>query len=209
MNRLTPACLFLLCLISGCMPIQSPINNQYTLNAYSKATRPNPVFLNRTLLLSPPEAMAGYQTEQMIYVSKLYERNAFAQSAWVSSPSNMIYPLLIQSFQESNAFNAIASSGYNDKVDYRLDTQLLTLQQNFLVKPSVLEFAVKVVLTRVDDNTVLASKLVRERIVCPSDTPYGGVVAANQATAAFTEDIRRFTIKKIQQDSQFNRGKTL
>ncbi len=208
MNRLNFAGIFLLIFISGCMPIKPTINNQYTLNAYSKPYSSPKVALRRTLLLTQPEAMSGYQTEQMVYVNKLYERNAFAESAWVSSPATMLYPLLIQSFQESNAFNAIASSGYNDKVDYRLDTQLLTLQQNFLVKPSVLEFAAKVVLTRVEDNTVIASKLIRERITCPTDTPYGGVIAANKATAAFTQDIRRFTIKKIQGDSQLKHGQT-
>ena len=207
MNRANIFSLLIVFLLNGCMPVKSTINNQYKLDSYSKpSARGAP--LHRSLLISQPEALAGYQTEQMLYIDKPYEINAFAQSAWISSPANMLYPLLIQSFQESHAFSASASSPYSDKVDYRLDTQLISLQQNFLFKPSVLEFTAKVVITRVEDNHVLASELIRERIPCKMDTPYGGVVAANKATEAFTREIRRFAIQKIQRDTTHNHGQT-
>ena len=78
-----------------------------------------------------------------------------------------------------------------------MDTQLLTLEQNFLRKPSVIEFSVKVVLTHVSDNKVIASRIISEQIACPADTPYGGVIAANKATLQFTAIIADFVVSHI------------
>ena len=190
-------CLF--CMITACSPIKVPISNQYKLASFSAKQRVS-THRSPSLLISEPEAMAGYQTEQMLYISKPFEISSFAHSAWVSPPARMVYPLLIQSIQESNYFYAVASGVYADTTDYRLDTQLITLQQNFLVKPSVLEWVAKVVLTHISDNRAVASRVIIEHIKCPQDTPYGGVIAANQATLAFTAKVTAFVIDKIARD---------
>ncbi|STP14063.1 Uncharacterised protein [Legionella bozemanae] len=54
-------------------------------------------------------------------------------------------PFNLQSLQRTNLFEAVTSNAYTLGATYRLDTQLLSLQQNFLKKPSVLEFSAKVV----------------------------------------------------------------
>ncbi|MFZ4076357.1 MAG: ABC-type transport auxiliary lipoprotein family protein [Legionellaceae bacterium] len=191
----------------SCTPIKSTLINQYKLDTYERLA-PHGQALHRSILISQPDAMAGYQTEQMVYVDKPFAFNTFVESTWISSPANMLYPLLVQSFQQDKTFSAVISSPYNDKVDYRLDTQILALRQNFLVKPSVLELSVKIVLTRIEDSQVLGSQLIQERIPCGSDTPYGGVVAANKATQLLIQKIRHFAIQKIQQDTGYKHGQT-
>lgn len=198
--------IFMMPLIS-CTPIKSTLINQYKLDNYGP-TAPHAQALHRSILISQPDAMAGYQTEQMVYVDKPFAFNTFVESTWISPPANMLFPLLVQSFQQDRAFSAVISSPYNEKVDYRLDSQILALRQNFLVKPSVLEFSIKIVLTRIDDSQVLGSQLIQERIPCSSDTPYGGVVAANKATELLIQKIRHFVIQKIQQDTGNNHGQT-
>lgn len=188
---------FSVVLLSSCSPVKVSVKNQYQLSAYSTrqlAKNPMPI----TLLVTATEAAAGYQTEQMLYIKKPYALEPFANNAWVNPPADMIYPLVLQSLQRTNLFKAVTSNAYTLGVDYRLDTQLLALEQNFLKKPSVLEFSGKMVLTHVNDNKVLASRIINLQIPCPSDTPYGGVIAANKATQQFTAILAQFVVSHIQ-----------
>ena len=183
----------------GCSAIKIPVANQYMLDAYSKKI----LVKNKTdvsILVSTPEALAGYQTEQMHYVQKPYELESFANNAWISPPASMIYPLILQSLQKTGYFHAVASGPYADRADYRLDTQVMMLQQNFLHKPSSIELVLKVALTHISDNRLVASRMISEHVPCTMDTPYGGVIAANQATQAMTSTLSHFVISQIRQD---------
>lgn len=189
-------------LLTACAPIQNAVNNQYKLESFSanKTTKQKTAL---TILVSQPDAIAGYQTDQMLYINKPFELSTFAHNAWVSSPANMLYPLIIQSLQQSNYFYAVVSGPDADKTDYRIDTQLFALQQNFLSKPSSIELVANVVLTHVRDNRVVSSRLISEHIPCPEETPYGGVIAANKAARAFTAKLSDFIIKQVNKDHAF------
>lgn len=183
-------------ILCACSPVKISVKNQYQLSAYStKQLAKKPMSI--TLLVTTPDAAAGYQTEQMLYIKKPYALEPFAKNAWTNPPADMLYPLILQSLQRTNLFEAVTSNAYTLGATYRLDTQLLSLQQNFLKKPSVLEFSAKVVLTHVSDNNVLASKIINLRIPCPSDTPYGGVIAANKAAQQFTANLTHFMVSHI------------
>lgn len=181
----------------ACTPVTLPVSHQYQLDRFETQHHAP---LKRSILVSQPEALAGFQTEQIMYQCKPHELSAFAHNAWSSTPSNMLFPLIVQSLEQSHAFFAVTGSADADSTDYRLDTQLITLQQNFIPKPSVLEWQVHVVLTHVEDHRVVASRTFRQRIPCPTDTPYGGVLAANQATQRFTSSLTHFVIHQIQSD---------
>ncbi len=201
MNKAKRLLMITTCIIlTACSPIKVPVSSQYSLDAYSSKR----IVKHKTktsILVSPPESMAGNQTEQMRYIKKPYELESFVHNAWISSPANMLYPLITQSLQKSGFFFAVVSGPYVDRADYRLDTQIISLQQEFLVKPSVVKFVAKVMLTHIADNRVIASRIISERISCPTDTPYGGVIAANQAVQAFTAKLSSFVIVSVQQKS--------
>lgn len=187
-------------LATACSPVKMPVSNQYKLESYSAkkiASKPT----RHSLLISLPDAIPGYQTEQMLYTDKPFELSNFAHSAWISSPANMLYPLIIQSLQHSHYFFAVASGPDADKTDYRLDTQLIELQQSFLTKPSKMRLIANVVLTHIDDSRVVASRVISVTIPCPADTPYGGVIAANQAAHTFTAHLSDFVISHVKHDS--------
>lgn len=186
-------------LLIGCSPVKLPVTKEFQLSSYSAkqfASSPRQI----TLLITTPEAVAAYQTDQMLYIQKPFQIEAFSKNSWISPPADMLYPLLVQSLQRTGYFYAVASSPYNEKADYRLDTQLLTLDQSFIKKPSVIEFAAKLVLTRTDDNKIIASRIFSQQIPCPTDTPYGGVVAANRASHQFTATAADFVISHIKRD---------
>ena len=187
-------------ILTACSPIKVPVNNQYALESFSSAKTTNHK-TRVSILVSPTEALSGNQTEQMHYIKKPFELEAFVHNAWISSPANMIYPLITQSLQNTGYFAAVVSGPYVDRADYRLDTQVIALHQNFLVKPSVVEFVVKVMLSHIADNRVISSRVISERISCTTDTPYGGVLAANKATQAFTAKVSKFIIAAVQKDT--------
>lgn len=182
--------------VMGCSAVKAPLNNQYQLNAFSAkqmTSHTRPV----TLFVTAPEAVPGYQTDRMFYINKPFQVEVFAKNAWANPPGDMLYPLMIQSLQKTHYFFAVVSGIYSDAADYRLDTQLLYLNQNFLKKPSTLDFSAKVVLTRVADKQVMGSQLFTASIPCLQDTPYGGVVAANKAVWQFTEKMTDYVVSHI------------
>jgi cholesterol transport system auxiliary component len=201
MHKLVLSLTMLLLGLTACSPIKSPISHQYLLNAYSDtklARSPSHV----SILVTPTEAVSGYQTKQMQYSTESFALNSFSKNGWKSPPAAMIYPLLVQSLQHSGYFFAVGSGAYLSKTVYRLDTQLLKLQQNFIQCPSVLELKVKAVLTVVENNQIVASKIFNEEIPCSQASPYGGVLAANQATLQLTKRLTQFVIQHARQDNR-------
>lgn len=180
----------------GCSPVKLPITNQYSLAAYTVITNIYST-IHPSILVSPPEAVAEYLTENMRYTVKPYELSNFAHNAWSSPPAAMLHPLIAQSLQRTGYFSVVAASLNSDPTDYRLDTQLIELKQNFLKSPVQLDFVVNVVLTYVPTNKVLASRLMAYHVNCPEKTPYGGVIAANEATKRFTAELIDFIMRKI------------
>ena len=177
--------------LTACTSIKFPVTEQFQLTQFSEHVYQTP-HGDSTLFVSPPEALRGYDSVKMNYSTQPFEVKSFAHHAWLGSPAQMIHPLLTQSLQNSGYFRAVSSGIYSDKTDFRLDSQLLMLQQNFTCKPSQMVLVMKLVLNDVKNNTVIASKIFHYHIPCPSDTPYGGVLAANQVVKQFTNDAVKF-----------------
>ncbi|CZG22951.1 TPA: ABC-type transport auxiliary lipoprotein family protein [Legionella pneumophila] len=200
MRVLSSVCFILgILTLMSCSPVKVPVTNEYQLTAYSTkqlTRKPRPI----TIQVTVPEAVAGYQTEEMLYMKKPFKLEPFVKNAWTSPPADMLFPLLVQSLQSSGFFYAVTSSPFSEEADYRLDTQLLKLEQNFIKKPSVLEFSAKIVLTHISDNQIIGSRIVSLQIPCSQDTPYGGVIAANQATFRFTATATDFVVSHIKRD---------
>lgn len=183
------------------------VNDEYKLMVYSKKRvekKPSSV----SIFVNAPDAVAGYQTNEMLYTNKLFELKPFVHNVWVDPPANMLLPLIVQSLNDSGYFYAVASSPGSEGTDYRLDSQLIQLEQNFLTKPSTINLAVKLVLVRVADTQVIASRIIRESSVSPQETPYGGVIAANRATLLFTSKMTEFVIRAIEQENKLKHVST-
>lgn len=181
-------------LLAACSPVKTSITGQYKLTAYGVSPAAGK-YSRHSILVSPPEAVAVYQTSSMLYTNKPFEISAFAHNAWKNPPADMLLPLITQSLQQSGYFHIVTSTTNSEPTDYRIDTQLLELHQNFLKCPSQIDLTVKVVLSNLNANRPVASRIMSYHIPCPADTPYGGVIAANQAVKRFTADLSRFVIR--------------
>lgn len=187
-------------LLTACSPVKSTVSNQYRLDTYSVSASSGR-FTNKSMLISPPEAVAGYRTEQMLYTIKPFEIAAFANNAWNNPPADMLLPLITQSLQRAGFFYVVTSTTNSESTDYRLDTQIIELHQNFLTNPSHIDFVIKATVSNINKNRPVASRVFSYHPLCPSNTPYGGVIAANQAVKHFTADLSNFVIQEVKQHS--------
>lgn len=190
-------------ILTACSPIVPEVNNKYKLDAFSHARLASKK-TDITILVSQSQAMPGYQTEQMLYTDKPYQINSFVKNSWVSPPAGMLTPLIAQSLEYSNFFFAVASGPDADKTDYRLDTQIIEFKQNFLTKPSQIEFTVQTYLSHIDDNRLVASRTFVIRTPCLSNNPYAGVVAANKTVQIFTQKLTNYVIYLVKSDSKLS-----
>lgn len=185
--------------LTACMPISTGNANHYQLTAAGHVS-PVKSARDQSLLIMQPSALDGYDTEEMLYVNRPYQVSVFANNTWVSPPVTMLLPLMVRSVMSSHYFYAVASDPNVSITDYRLESQLIRLQQNFLVKPSQMELVMQVMLIHSADNRVVATEIISERVRCPAESPMGGVIAANQAVQKLTRRITHFVIDHIERE---------
>ena len=170
----------------GCALPQT-IKYEYTIKNYATTTYKHHKL--PSLYVSNPEAVTGFQTEDMLYTKVPYEINSYSKNSWSSPPAEMLYPLILQSLQDSRAFRVVASGTHAEISHFRLDTQLLELIQTFSTKPSKIRLTVKAMITDTTSAKLIASKVFRITVPCPYDNPYGGALAANRAARMFTYEL--------------------
>ena len=150
-----------------------------------------------TLIVNPPRAAAGFDSQRIIYQREPYKLEYFAHSEWVDPPARMLTPLLVAALQASGAFRAVVLTAGAASGDLRLDTDIIRLQQDFQVQPSRVRFTLRA--TLVDDKTrrVLAARTFEGHVAAASEDPYGGVLAANAAVQAVLLDLSRFCAEAV------------
>ena len=177
---------FMLCLASlflnGCASLQ-PVKSA-SMNTYALEAQFEPGIAGtgeKTLLVSTPSARPGFDSSRMIYIKKPHELNYFSQNQWVDSPSRMLAPLLVQALEHSAKFRSVVAMRSAATAELRLDTEIIRLQHEFLTKPSQVHLTVRAQLLDVQGKRVLATREFDVTEAAPSDDPYGGVIATNQA----------------------------
>ncbi|MCX7115442.1 MAG: ABC-type transport auxiliary lipoprotein family protein [Gammaproteobacteria bacterium] len=195
MFRLTSLLLCIAVLLCSCA-VAPLVKNQYTFTTYhTKVYNKHPRL--PSIYVSMPESVAGLETEQMIYRKVPYETGAFIHNVWSNTPAEMLYPLIVQSLNDTHAFRVVSAGSHAESFQYRLNTDILKMIQNYLVTPSQMQVTISAIITDTSDGKPVASKLFRYQVRCPSDTPYGGVVAANQIIARFTSDLAIFAVTAV------------
>lgn len=183
----------------ACTPATIPNANRYQLTEASSVKKVKP-HKRVSLLVMQPVALDGYDTEQMLYVNQPYQVGEFANNMWMSPPATMLLPVLMRGIESSHYFYAVTSDLNISKTDYRLESVLIRLQQNFLTKPSRIQLAMQVTLIRNSDSGLVATDIISESLTCPQDTPLGGVIAANQASRHLSSRVAHFVITQVKRD---------
>lgn len=145
-----------------------------------------------TLVLSPPHAAAGFDSQQMIYLRQPHQLEYFRLSQWVNAPAVMLSPLVAAALEAGGTFGAVLQSPTSVSGDFRLDLEVLRLQQEFLTTPSRVHFTLRAHLINVATRQVIGAREFDVIVPAKSDDPYGGVVAANQAVRSVLVELAEF-----------------
>jgi len=193
---LSSLCLLLASACSSLLPDSSQSNHAfYSLDrprqGAALVARPLPKS-GPSLLVSTPRAAAGFDSQRMIYLRQAHQLEYFAHSEWVDTPARMLSPLIVAAVGDSGAFRAVLPTPSSASGELRLDSEILLLQQEFLAQPSQVRFVLRAALVDATSRRVIATRDFEGLAKAPSDDPYGGVLAANQAVQAVLEKLAAF-----------------
>ena len=158
-----------------------------TGTALHDATRNAP-----TLLVSPPRAAAGYDSQRILYVRQPHKLEYFAHSEWIDSPARMLAPLLVTALSRGDGFRVVVPAQGSASADLRLDTEVLVLRQEFEGTPSRVRFVLRAALVGDATRRIVASRDFETLVAAPSEDPYGGVQAANRAVQRVLAELSDF-----------------
>ena len=170
-------------LVAGCAPFQQAPQESPSLHVLQPGA-PSTTALRRSAVVvevNVPRATPGFDTPRIAYVERPYAIDYFSRSEWADTPARMLGPLLARTLEESGAFRAVVLAPTSVRADLRLDVELVRLQQDFTVKPSRADLALRVQLVDVTAQRVLATRVIEETEPAATQDAYGGVAAANVA----------------------------
>jgi cholesterol transport system auxiliary component len=179
-------------------PATTPNPSFYTLEgaggaaAASARPRAGAAAATSTLIVNPPHAAAGFDSQRIIYLREPHKLEYFAHSEWVDPPARMLAPLLVAAIENTGAFRAVVLTPSAAAGELRLDTEIIRLQHQFAGRPSRVRFTLRAYLVEDKTRSVLAWREFDASAAAASEDPYGGVVAANRAVQAVLEQLAAF-----------------
>jgi cholesterol transport system auxiliary component len=174
--------------LSGCsaslLPKPPAAAARYTLGGPPASPSALPAVGDKTpvLVVAQPVAAPGYDTTRMQYQRRPQQLEAFAFHEWVEPPARLLAPLLSRALQDTQAFRAVVLAPTAGDGALRLETELVSLQQDFATQPSAVHLTLRAVLIATATRRVLASRVFEATVPAASDDPVAGVAAAQQAT---------------------------
>jgi cholesterol transport system auxiliary component len=150
-----------------------------------------------TLLVSPPQAQAGFDTRRIVYTRAPLTLEYYTRSEWADTPARMLGPLAVRALEASGAFRAVIAGPAPVPVDLRLDLELVRLQQEFQGGASQVRLDLRAKLFDVRAAGVLATRLFSEVAAAPSADALGGAQAASTATGVVLEALAAFVVEAL------------
>lgn len=133
------------------------------------------------LLVSPPQAMAGFDTPRMAYVARPHEVSYYATSQWADAPARMVAPLLAQALERTGAWRAVVQGPSPARADYRVDADSLAVAHEVIDRPSQVRLTLRLQLVETRERKVLGTRGFEMVEAAPGDDAYGAAIAANRA----------------------------
>jgi cholesterol transport system auxiliary component len=197
LKRNVTACLTGLVLQAGALGCtifpeqETPPVNTYVFTFDPHASNPWPTCISPdgTLLVSVPREQAGYDTTGIAYLLRPQEIKYYAYHHWAESPGRLLVPLLVEAMEKTNCWSTVAQTNTLVHADYRLDTEILRLQQEFFSAPSHLRLSVRAQLVNTQTAKVIAAQNFEIVEKTPSEDAYGAVTAGNLAVNKLMKEI--------------------
>ncbi len=169
----------------------------------------NPDFLNSanvarsnhaSLFISVPKAQPGFDTPRMVYLLRQHELGYYAFSQWVDTPGRMLQRPLAQAMEAAGLWRAVVQAPSTVRPDYRLDCDNVALEQQFFSQPSHVRFALRAQLVDAKRQSIIGAHSFEIFETSSGEDAYGGVVAANQATAKLLNELTSWVATLMNED---------
>jgi cholesterol transport system auxiliary component len=191
-------CVAFLLAAEGCSvlkPVSTTATSYYSLDQVNQSS---PALVSRfkprpTLIINPPSAAAGFGSSRIIYLRQPHKIEYFAHSEWVESPARMLAPLLVASLQASGVFRAVVLTPSAVAADWRLNTEIIRLQHEFMGPTSRVRFTLRAHFIDEKTRLIIAIREFDISSDAASADPYGGVATANLIVAAALRDLSLFS----------------
>ena len=182
---------------SSLLPKPAPPPALYTLDDAPASAAPLPALAAAapTLIVNTPRAASGFDTPHIVYLRRAHEIEYFALNQWVDTPAHMLAPLIARAVERTGAFRAVLLTPTPAAGRFRLDTELIRLQQDFSAAPSHVRLTLRAVLVDTATRSVVARREFDARMASNSDDPYGGVSAAQAATQQVLAELAAFCVE--------------
>ncbi|MBT9455744.1 MAG: membrane integrity-associated transporter subunit PqiC [Burkholderiaceae bacterium] len=191
-------------LLAGCgslLPKPAVPPTLYALDDVGFVAVPQPAASAPTLIISTPRAAAGFDTRYIVYQRQAHQLDYFAQSQWADTPAQMLAPMLLRALERGGAFRAVLAAPAAAQGDYRLDTELIRLQQDFAATPSHIRLTLRAVLVNTATRRAVAAREFDVSLPASSEDAYGGVRAANQAAQQLLGELALFCAQALRSPS--------
>lgn len=197
-TRLTRcACMLLaVALMGGCANLQPPAPEAVSVHVLAARPPLPPPAQRREIAIevAAPRAWPGFDTADIVYVRGPYELERFALNRWVDTPAHMLAPLVVRALEDTGSFRAVVQPPGAAPADFRLDTEIVRVVQDFRTRPSRTEIAVRAQITDLGTRRVIATRVFEDSEAAPSENAAGGVAAANAALTRMLGEIARFCV---------------
>jgi cholesterol transport system auxiliary component len=150
-----------------------------------------------TLLVGVPRAVAGFDSPRIIYVRDADQRHVYTDSAWIDTPARMISPLIVARIADSGLFRGVVAAPSSMAADVRLDTEIVSLQQEFTVIPSRVRIHVRAYLAVESTRRLLAWTNLEATVPARSEDAIGAVKAAQEAVRIVIADLEDFCLHAL------------
>ena len=167
------------------------------LTSRTQKTATSPSANKPSVIINLPQAAAGFNTAHIMYRRSAHQLEYFAHNEWIDTPARMLAPLLVAAISQSSAFNAVILSPSHVTADFKLESEIIRLQQNFDVVPSTVQFTFRAYLINTATRKVVAWREFDESVTANTDNPAGGVLAANQAVNNVLDQLTVFCNESI------------
>lgn len=134
------------------------------------------------LVVAMPRAAPGYDSRRMVYLRRSQQLEAFAFHEWVDAPALMLAPLLVRALQDTGSFRVVLLAPSGAVGGWRLETDLIHLQQDFSSQPSQVRLSLRAVLLETATRQVIAWREFEVSEPATGEDPVAGVQAAHRAT---------------------------
>jgi cholesterol transport system auxiliary component len=145
-----------------------------------------------TVLVSPPDASAIYDTTQMAYVQRPGQISYFSRTEWAARPAEMIKGLLVRTLDKTGYVSAVVTPPFVGRAAYTLRTEIMALESDFTTEPATFHLLLRESLASSGSDPVVATREIEVREPLQEKSPHGGAVAANAAMAKALREVVEF-----------------